>query len=112
MAHQRTQDRHRKRIQVRYGVDAASRIGFTEDISIDGFFLRTAAVQKPGTMMLFELSLPDGTLVSLTGSIRWAKRVPPNLLNRVKGGFGVRIDRFHSGVEAYRELCEALGNRY
>jgi len=61
--------------------------------------------------MLFELHLPDGTLVALTGRIRWAKRVPPNLLNRVKGGFGVRIASFHSGMDAYHNFCAELGNR-
>jgi len=112
MADNRVQPRHRKRIQVKYGTDVASRIGFTEDISDEGFFLKTALVQKPGSILLFELSMPDGTVVSLSGRVRWAKRVPPALLGRVKGGMGIKIAEFHSGGEAYRLFCSELRSRF
>jgi len=34
----------------------------------------------------------------------WAKRVPAQLLRRVKGGMGVRIIRFEAGESVYQDL--------
>ncbi|TYP00118.1 PilZ domain-containing protein [Geothermobacter ehrlichii] len=111
MADNRTQPRHRKRIQVRYGVEHPSRIAFTEDVSDEGFFIRSALVQKPGTILQVEMITPEGEVVLLEGRIRWAKKVPPNLLARVKGGMGIKIRSFHQGEEAYRRLCQTLRER-
>lgn len=107
----RIETRHRKRIQLRYGIESADRVGFTEDVSDEGFFIKTALVQKPGSMMQFELTLPDGALVLLSGRVRWAKKVPPNLLHRLKGGMGIKISRFDSGQSAYQAFCEQLKAR-
>jgi hypothetical protein len=41
----------------------------------------------------------------------WAKKVPPNLLGRLKGGMGVRILRFTSGENTYRYLLSELQER-
>ncbi|GAB4550987.1 MAG: PilZ domain-containing protein [Geothermobacteraceae bacterium] len=112
MADNRTQPRHRKRIQVRYGVDSPSRIAFTEDVSDEGFFIKSALVQKPGTILQIELVTPAGDTVRLEGRIRWAKKVPPNLLTRVKGGMGIKIRQFIEGEEAYRALCADLNERF
>ena len=104
--------RHRKRIQLRYGFDTAKRIGFTEDINAEGFFIKTGHVEKPGSLMQIELTMPDGHLVELMGRVCWAKKVPANLLHRIKGGMGIRISSFKSGEAAYRSFCEDLNSRY
>jgi len=103
--------RHRKRIQVRYGPERPEYTGFTEDISREGFFLKTAMVLRPGTILQAELSLPDGEQVSLEGRVRWAKKVPVTLLQRLKGGMGIKIRRFHGGQHAYQDLCAELAAR-
>jgi len=112
LAENRNQPRHRKRIQVKYGVEAPSRVGFTEDISDEGFFIKSAIVLRPGTILQVELRTPDGEVISIEGRIRWAKKVPPNLLHRVKGGMGIKIRRFNSGQDAYRRFCVELHKRY
>jgi hypothetical protein len=93
-------------------MDTARRVGFTEDVSDDGFFIKTGVVERPGSLMQFELTMPDGTCVELEGRVRWAKKVPVNLLQRIKGGMGIRITRFKSGEADYRTLCEAMHTRY
>lgn len=108
----RIETRHRRRVQLKYGLEVASRIGFTEDVSDDGFFIKTGLVERPGTLMQFELNLPDGVLVELAGRVRWAKKVPAKLLYRIKGGMGIKIVRFRTGESDYRRYCEELESRY
>ncbi len=97
--------RQRKRLQLRFGVAEANRIGFTDDISPTGLFIKSAIVQNPQTLLKIELTAPDGELIVLTGRVMWAKKVPPNLLGRIKGGMGIRIIDFQRGADSYRRLC-------
>ena len=108
----RIETRHRKRVQLKYGLEAASRIGFTEDVSDEGFFIKTEVVERPGALMQFELTMPDGVFVELVGRVRWAKKVPAKLIHRIKGGMGIKIVHIKSGESAYRSFCEALNFRY
>jgi PilZ domain len=107
----RNEFRHRKRVLLRYGPGATRRIGFTEDVSDEGFFIKTGQVEKPGSLMQFELTLPDGARVELKGRVRWAKKVPVNLIQRIKGGMGIKIIGFILGEAEYRSFCEDLKNR-
>lgn len=97
---------------MKYGVDGPTRIGFTEDISEEGFFIKSAIVQRPGTILQVELVTPEGETICLEGRIRWAKKVPPNLLHRVKGGMGIKIRKFSAGQAAYKQFCAELHRRY
>jgi len=112
MPENRQLPRHRKRIRVEFGPEQLVYTGFTEDISTEGFFLKTALVLRPGTVLQAELHLPDGTLVKLEGRVRWAKKVPPALLRRLKGGMGVKIRQFLTGEIAYQSYCQELASRY
>lgn len=112
MADNRQLPRHRKRIRVQYGPERPDHTGFTEDISIEGFFLKTAIVLRPGTILQAELELPDGIFVTLEGRVRWSKKVPPALLRRLKGGMGVKIRRIYTGQAAYQAYCAELAARY
>ncbi len=104
--------RLRKRIQVKFGTLETSRIGFTEDFSDTGLFIKSALVMNPKTILLIEL-IPGGTEpIELTGQVMWAKKVPPNLLARVKGGMGVHILSFQKGEAAYRALVQEYRSRY
>lgn len=100
--------RHKRRFQLRYGVDEPSRLAFTEDISDTGFFIMSPMVVQPGTILFVELMLNDGATILIKGRIMWAKKVPQNLMRKVKGGMGVRILSFASGEDAYRQLCASL----
>lgn len=108
----RIEMRHRKRIQLKYGLEEANRLGFTEDVSDEGFFIKTGRVERPGTLMVFELTMPDNFVVQLEGRVRWAKKVPTKLIHRIKGGMGIRITSFRCGESEYRSFCNDLSSRY
>lgn len=108
MAEKRRIKRHRKRLQIKYGIDVPTRIGFTEDVSDGGFFVKTTFIHPPNSVLQLELTTPRGEIVLMEATVCWAKRVPPNMLRIAKGGMGLRITRFISGEESFSRLCETL----
>jgi hypothetical protein len=109
MAEKRDIKRKRKRVKVRFGIEEAKKVAFTDDISFDGIFIKTAAPEKPGQQLKLDIFLPDETLVQCTGRIHWAKRVPPNMLRLVgKGGMGLKIISYAQGEQAYKTFVEGL----
>jgi len=108
VAELRDETRHRKRVNVRFGQDRPTRIAFTDDISAQGFFIKSGVVFNPGTLLLVELTLPDRSLVQIEARVRWAKRVPPTMIRRMRGGMGMRIHRILQGEDAYRDFCTEL----
>jgi len=108
MPENRNLKRHRKRLQIKYGVNGSMRTGFTDDVSDSGFFIRSAIVYPPKTLLKIELLSPANETVLIEGMVRWAKRVPPNLLRMTKGGMGIRIEKFLAGEEVFRSMCDKL----
>lgn len=107
MPDKRCLKRHRRRFALRFGQDDASRLGFTEDISKEGMFIRTSTIYAPGTTLIVTISLPHDTFITLKGKVMWAKRVPPNMARLVKkAGLGLKIECFIEGEEMYRQACE------
>ena len=104
MSERRYIHRLKKRITLRYGVDGPPRLAFTENISETGFFITTAFIEQPGTILKVELVTPDQEIIKVRARVIWAKRVPAQLLRRVKGGMGVRIIRFEAGESVYQDL--------
>jgi hypothetical protein len=112
MADNRDLKRHRKRLTLKFGVDAASRISFTEDISRQGMCIRSAVVSPPGTLISIDLTLPDGNLVKMAGVVVWAKKVPPNMIHAIKKcGMGVKFTRIEAGNEAFERFCAEIDGR-
>jgi len=107
MAEDRFKKRHRKRISINFGIDKIEKFGFTDDINHDGLFIRSAVVVKPGVTIKVEIRHPQG-LIALIGEVRWGKKVPPNVLHKLKGGMGVQIKAFVAGEELYHALCDEL----
>ena len=107
MAESRFKKRHRKRFTVHFGIDKAEKFGFTDDINHGGLFIRSAIVVKPGLTIKIEIRPPQG-LVAILGEVCWAKKVPPNVLHKLKGGMGVQIKSFLAGEEIYHALCDEL----
>lgn len=113
MAEKRDLGRHRKRLTLRFGIGEPVRLGFTEDISTTGIFIKTTNVCTPGTIVTVELVINDDVKVLLEARVMWAKRVPPQMINLVKkSGMGVRINKFISGEAEYMSLCEEFSGRY
>ncbi len=103
--------RFRKRLSLKFGIDDTSKIGFTEDISDTGIFIRTATPIAPNTILTVEIRTVADEVVRLKGRIMWAKKVPQNMMHRIKGGMGLRIAEFLEGEEIYRQLCEDRAKR-
>ncbi len=109
MAEKRDLSRKRKRVKVRFGTDTPKKMAFSDDISPDGIFIKTASPEKPGQLLNLEITLPDETRILCTGRIHWAKRVPPNMLRLVgKGGMGVKILSFSQGQHEYQNFIQGL----
>jgi len=107
MAENRYKKRHRKRISVNFGIERVEKFGFTDDINHGGLFIRSAVVVKPGVTIRVEIKQPQG-LIAFLGEVRWAKKVPPNIIHKMKGGMGIQIKSFLSGEALYHALCEEL----
>ncbi len=109
MAEKRDLTRKRKRVKVRFGLDEPKKMAFTDDISFDGLFIKTASPEKPGVILNLELTLLDQSLVLCKGRVHWAKRVPQNMLRLVgKGGMGLKIISFTQGEQAYEKFVASL----
>ena len=107
MAENRFKKRHRKRFSVNFGIDKIDKVGFTDDVNHFGLFIRSAVVVKPGVLIKVEIRHPQG-VIALVGEVRWGKKVPANVLHKLKGGMGVLIKSFLTGEEIYRALCDEL----
>ena len=109
MADKRDIKRHKKRLSIRFGMDEATRVAFTEDISATGMFIKTPNVCPPNTKIIVEFSLADDCRVVLEARVMWAKKVPQNLFHLVKkSGMGIRFIRFNSGQEQFMKFCENI----
>jgi len=107
MAEKRYDKRRKRRFALRFGIDEPTRLAFTEDISMEGMFIKTTNIYQPGSRLKVTLILPDEQTVTLEGKVQWAKRVPPQMIRLVKkAGFGLKIERFLQGEELYRRICE------
>lgn len=103
----RKEPRSKKRLTVRFGADGKQHMGYTENISPEGMFIQTGSVYRPGTRLQVEVT-GNGETVSLEVQVRWAKRIPPQLLRKVKAGMGVKIVRIIAGEELFRSWLPAV----
>ncbi len=109
MADKRDIRRHKKRITIRFGIDEAIRVAFTEDISATGMFIKTPNIIPPNSKIRIEFTVQDDRKIELEARVMWAKKVPQNLFHLVKkSGMGVRFLRFHSGEEHLNSYFEEL----
>ena len=107
MVDKRRKGRVKKRLRIHYGTEIPSKVGFTADLSASGLCIRTFLVYHPGALVLMELELPNGEGARLEGRVHWARKVPPDLLRKVKNaGMGIKIINFLSGRDAYLDLCQ------
>jgi Tfp pilus assembly protein PilZ len=107
MANSRGLKRIRRRLTLRFGTDAPVRLAFTEDVTEHGMFIKTTNLYPPGTKIIIELIMPDEKKARIIGSIRWTKKVPPTMIHLVnKAGIGVKILRFESGEDNFRQFME------
>jgi hypothetical protein len=105
----RGKDRITKRLFVKFGMEKPDTVGFTEDISPSGLFIKCSTVLQPGTQLRIEMELSDHRIVMLTGEVVWAKKVPQNLLRLAKkSGMGIRL--MQTGDD-YKQYSTELENK-
>lgn len=106
---QRKSERRRKRLKLRFGVDYPKRVAFTGDASEGGLYVITGQPERPGTPLLIELTLPDDQAVIAHGRVRWAKKVPANLIRVAnKAGMGIQLMKYDVGEQEYKEFLSKL----
>jgi len=106
---ERHSQRKKKRLKVRFGVDFPKRVAFTGDASACGLYIITGQPEPPGTKLVIEINLPDGEQVLVRGRVRWAKKVPPNLIRLAnRAGMGVQLTRFEAGEHKFYAYLESL----
>ncbi len=104
----RNKNRIGKRLIVKFGLEKPDNLGFTEDISPTGLFIKTSTVFQPGTLLRVELSLPDDRTIRVAGQVMWAKRVPNSMLRFTKkSGMGLRLTQ--AGDDYKRFIVEIGG---
>ena len=98
----RRQNRSGKRLFVKFGKDKPDKLGFTEDISSGGMFIKTNTVLQPGSQLQIELTLPDHRVLLMTGQVMWARQVPPSMLRFAKkSGMGIRVTQVNQDYQQY-----------
>jgi len=101
--------RIKKRITIRFGIDEAVKVAFTQDVSMTGMFIMTPSVITPNSRIIITFDLPEGSRVELEARVMWAKKVPANLFHLAKkSGMGVRFLRFHTGEDAFDDYFEKI----
>jgi hypothetical protein len=109
LADKRDIRRIKKRISLRFGIDVAARIAFTEDVSMTGMFIKTSNIAPPNSKIKIEFELPQGSKVEIEARVMWAKKVPQNLFHLVKkSGMGVRFLRFTAGEDAFDDFFDSI----
>ncbi len=105
----RSQERKSKRLKVRFGMAERNRMAFLGNASIEGAWIITGQPEPVGTLLHISIYLPDGEEVQMQGRVRWAKKIPPNLIRLSKNaGMGIRFTRFDSGLEHFTEYLATL----
>jgi Tfp pilus assembly protein PilZ len=104
----REAQRFRKRLQLRYGETEPTRIGFAEDLSATGIFIKSVQISPPNTVLIVQLTTTTQELIRVKARVMWAKKVPQNMAHRIKGGMGVHFIRFEEGEAVYRRVCDSL----
>jgi hypothetical protein len=112
MSEKRGLIRLKKRLLLKFGFDAPTKIAFTEDLSHDGLFVKTVHPSPPGSRVHIDLTMPDGIIVKIMGMSRWRKSAPPQMIHLVKkNGMGVKILKFISGEESYQIFIANQNNK-
>ena len=97
--------RSRRRLQVRFGAQGASKVGFTTNFSRTGLFITTPAVLAPKSTFQMEIQGPEKTF-QLRGRVVWAKKSPARFSQSMPSGMGVELT--DPGPD-WVEFCEKYG---
>ena len=105
MSDARDEERKKRRLTVRFGLNGEKHIGYTCDVSSQGLYVESRTVYKPGTVLNLEITTSGGETILVEGKVCWAKKSPPNLNRVMKSGMGVYVQQFLKGEEVFRSFC-------
>jgi len=91
MAERRTFPRSKRRYLVEFTLDGVASNGFTNDLSPNGIFVRSARLPELGANLTLSLHLTDGKRLTVRGKVVRTRRVPPALSRVIPSGFGIRL---------------------
>lgn len=101
MADSRLEKRNKKRLTVKFGNGKLEHVGYSSDVSSEGFFVESQAVYKSGAVLNFELTTRSGEVILVEGKVQWSKKGPVRLSHVVKSGMGISIQKFLQGKDVY-----------
>ena len=105
MSRTRYEKRIRSRLTVRFGVNNTENVGFTEDISEHGIFLKTARTFPVQTELRIELTTDDDHVIRFLGEVKYSKQVAPSLVwSDRDAGMGIHVIRFVEGRNYFDRL--------
>lgn len=105
----RSQSRKSKRLKVRFGVEEPNRMAFLGNASTEGAWIITGQPEPVGSLLRICIFLPDGEEVLIRGRVRWAKKIPPNLIRLSKNaGMGIKFTQFDAGLVHFTEFLATL----
>ena len=85
-------------------------IGYSSDISPQGFFVESRVVYKSGVVLDFELTTRDGATILIEGKVQWSKKGSPRLNHIVKSGMGISIQKFLKGEDVYFSFLSQIAS--
>ena len=80
--------RARKRVEVRFGPDEPTFIGYSGNVSRTGVMVRPVRVFAPGTILQLELKFPAGSF-RMRGFVVWAREGGVQWLSTGRVGMGI-----------------------
>lgn len=83
-------DLSRKRLRLTIAAEPGSIRAYTGDLSSGGLFIVTTKVLPPGTRVRLKVQTEEGPALGI-GVVKWAKRVPAQLIRDSKGGMGIEF---------------------
>ncbi len=110
MAEKRDTGRYPKNISVKFGFGNLYENGKTENISLSGMFICTGAIYyATRTVIKIEYTLPKSIVVGIHGEVVWKRASSSQWIQtRKKNGLGIRIVKFYSGEQIYKEMIKEL----
>ncbi len=69
----RRAQRHRVELEVGIGSESNFYLGFTENLSAGGVFVATYLVKPIGSSVTLDLTMPDGSTMEITGTVKWTR---------------------------------------
>jgi len=82
--------RARRRLEVRFGPEGPTYLGYSRNLSRTGMMIGSLKVFAPGTVLDLRLTLGDHT-VALKALVVWAREGPVQWMNHGRVGMGIRF---------------------